>query len=144
MNGIINANSTINGKVITSYITSGVTLSLTNYSTAAYVDLCDLVSPSLPAGSSSLMTLGVSPTAYNNAVIQFNYNGARSQTNTLGYGFYGSNNLVYINAYRDTTISGRLTVGGANIWNKKLVFHDSNPGGSVVSDTNVFGFDINS
>jgi hypothetical protein len=61
--------------------------------------------PSLSNGNSVQLYLGVAAATHNTGIIQFNYTSSGSTSNSIGLGFYGSNNIMNI------TSAGNVGIG---------------------------------
>src|SRR6185436_4398600 len=78
----------INGGTVTP-----LSINATNLTVAV---LMKLLSPLLNAGSDCELQFGVNASAFNSAVIQFNYVGSGNSGNNIGFGFLNNNNKVRI------------------------------------------------
>lgn len=96
-----------NGNIIASgSVSSGQMLSTINNiynanivainNTTSNVKTCEYLAPNLANGNRVEFHIGVSEATNNVGVIQFNYIGSNTTANSLGFGFYGNNNLMSI------------------------------------------------
>jgi len=110
---VVNSTGEIVANRYTTTLTSSGSpgLNAVNLSTASCTTIWSLAS-SLLAGNNVGIYHGVSGTgSYNASIIQFNYNGAGSATNTLGLGFFGANNRWTIDGSGNTVQTGDSTSG---------------------------------
>jgi Chaperone of endosialidase len=91
---------------ITSTISSGTNLTIANSSSSSGIPLT-VFQGSLTTSAKTQLKLGVAATTNNTGILQFNYTGNASTSNSLGIGLEGSENLLQISG---TTISSVLPI----------------------------------
>ena len=133
------------GTTVAMQLTGTGSLTITNSTTASTQSITAL-QPNLSTGSYTELAIGVAYSSNNVGVIDFNYTATGSASNSLGFGLYGANNLVFLNrnqfnstlpfyvnnATDATTVStgSFITTGGASIL-KTLYVGNSTVGSTV-------------
>jgi hypothetical protein len=99
-------------KIYSNVVTIGGELDINAPGTSGYLSAAKMFAPSLTAGGNNIeIYLGVANSNYNCGIFQFNYdvaNGSGASGNSVGIGFFGSNNvlLVYTSGIK---INGSIT-----------------------------------